>query len=94
MLYKFYKNIFKTPPPAERRALFGSLYKKFGVELIGLWKNQDNPLEYFMITKYRDENHHKEFVAAVKEIPEYIAMTKRISEVRISSESINLIEAE
>lgn len=94
MLYKFYKNTFKTPPPEERRALFGSLYQKYGVELIGLWKNKDNPLEYFMITKYRDENHHKEFVAAVKEIPEYVAMTQRISEARISSESINLVEAE
>jgi len=92
MLYKLYKNTFKTSPPPERRELFASLYKKYGVKLVGIWKNQDNPLEFYMITKYRDEDHHKEFVDAVKEIPEYVVMTNRIDEVRITNEIVNLID--
>ena len=44
-----------------------------------------------MITKYRDSDHHQQFVEAVKKIPEYVEMTQRISETRISGESINLV---
>ena len=86
-----YKNLFAVGPPIERRALFAKLYAKHGVELIGVWKNKDNPLEYYMITKYRDEEHYRKFVEAVKNIPEYIEMTQKISEKRISAETINLV---
>ncbi len=91
MLYKLYKNLFREAPPAERRELFANLYEKHDVELIGVWKNRDNPLEYYMITKYRDEEHHRLFIDAVQKIPEYLEMTQRINETRISSESINLV---
>ncbi|MHA2252529.1 MAG: hypothetical protein ACXAD7_19345 [Candidatus Kariarchaeaceae archaeon] len=92
MLYKLYKNNFRQKPPAERRQLFADLYKQNEVELLGVWKNKDDPLEYYMLTRYRDENHYKEFVETVKKIPEYQEMTKRISEVRLSSEVIDLVE--
>lgn len=92
MIYKFYKNTFKTPPPPKRRTLFDSLYKKHGVELVGVWIHRENPLEYYMITKFKDEDHHKEFVTAVKQIPEYVEMTKRINEVRLTIEMVNLVD--
>ncbi len=92
MLYKFYKNTFKVPPPPERRILFDPLYEKYGVELVGIWINREDPLEYYMITKFRDEEHHKEFVDTVKQIPEYVEMTKRINEVRLTTEMVNLID--
>ncbi|MHA2027975.1 MAG: hypothetical protein ACW99A_07100 [Candidatus Kariarchaeaceae archaeon] len=94
MLYKLYRNKFKSPPPPERRELFARLYKKHNVEIVGVWKNQDDPLEYYMMTKYKDAAHHKRFVEDVKRIPEYIDMTERINEVRLFSESVNLILAE
>lgn len=91
MLYKLYKNLFREAPPSERRELFGKLYEEHGVELIGVWKNKDNPLEYYMMTKYRDEEHHRQFTEAAKKNHEYLQMTQRINEARISSESTNLI---
>lgn len=92
MLVKLYKNVFLSPPPAERRNLFAKLYQEHGVELIGVWKNRDNPLEYYMLTRYRDENHFQEFIQTVRQLPEYQEMTKRVSEVRISAESVTLVE--
>ena len=59
---------------------------------MGVWKNRENHLEYYMITKFRDEAHHREFVTAVKQIPEYIEMTKRINDVRLTTEMANLID--
>ena len=92
MLYKLYKNTFSRSPPPERRALFSKLYRKYGVELLGVWKNKDNPLEYYMLTKYRDEAHYLDFVNQVKQMPEYVQMTRKVDEVRISASVIDLIE--
>lgn len=91
MIVKLYKNVFKSPPPPERRELFSKLYDAHGVELIGVFVNKDNPLEYYMITKYRDEDHFQSFIATVRELPEYQKMTQRVSDVRISAEAVTLI---
>ena len=90
MYYKLYHNIFSKQPPEERRELFSGLYKKYGVELIGVFRNIENHLEYYMLTAYRDETHYKEFIAKIKEIPEYVEMTKKVSAVRLSSSIVNL----
>ena len=92
MLYKLYKNVFKEPPPPERRMLFAKLYRKFRVELIGVWQNKNNPLEYYMLTKYDDEEHYNHFVTEAQKIPEYIRMNRIIDEIRISSEVVDLEE--
>ncbi|MHA2501800.1 MAG: hypothetical protein ACXAE3_02840 [Candidatus Kariarchaeaceae archaeon] len=88
--YKLYKNTFERPPPPERRALFSKLYKQHDVKLIGVFRNRDNPLEYYMMTAYRDETHFREFIDTVKQIPEYTEMTRRVSEVRLSNEVTSL----
>jgi len=90
MYYKLYHNIFQQPPPPERRELFERLYQEYEVELIGVFRNRENPLEYYMLTGYRDEKHYQEFVTAVRDIPEYQQMTARIDAVRISSDSVDL----
>lgn len=90
MLFKLYRNLFKEEPPKARKKLFARLYNKYGVELIGVWKNVDNPLEKYMLTKYRDEDHYQEFVKAVQDIPEYIEMTKQVSKVRLNNEIVDL----
>jgi len=43
-----------------------------------------------MLTAYQDEAHFREFVNTVKQIPEYIEMTKRVSEVRLTASVVNL----
>ena len=90
MYYKLYHNVFDSPPPEERRTLFDKFYKEHGVELVGVFRNRENPLEFYMITAYRDMEHYQEFINIVQEDPEYVAMTKRVSEVRRFSESITL----
>ena len=92
MLYKLYKNIFKSPPPPERRKFFSKLYQEHGVELIGVWKNKENPLQYYMLTKYQSEAHFQTFIESVRELPPYKEMTEKVDHVRISSEVVTLIE--
>lgn len=86
MIYKFYLNKYFNPPPPERREFFNKLYQEHGVELIGVFRNKDDPLELIMITGYRDEGHYEEFVSAVKENSKYRELTKQIEEVRVSNE--------
>lgn len=90
MIFKLYRNVFKEEPPPERRDLFAELYEEYGVELIGVWKNKKNPLEKYMLTKYRDEDHYQEFINAVRAIPEYIEMTQQVNKVRLSNEIVDL----
>ena len=92
MIYKLYRNIFKIPPPPERKKLFAAYYRKFGVDLIGVWQDKNNPLQFFMMTKFRDEEHHHTFTEQIKKFPEYNAMTQRINEIRIESENFTLEE--
>ena len=88
--YKLYKNTFRDSPPSERRDLFSKLYEEHEVKLIGVFKNREKPLEYYMMTAYQNENHYNSFINAVKKLPEYVEMTKRISEVRLTNEVVNL----
>ena len=90
MYFKLYHNVFSSPPPEERRALFNSLYEEHGVELIGVFRNRKNPLEFYMLTAYRDEQHYHDFIAAVRDLPHYKEMTQRISDIRLAHSSVAL----
>lgn len=69
---------------------FKKIYQQHGVKVIGEWGNTDNPKEYYFMTAYRDENHYRDFVNAMKENTRYQEMGKILASERESIEVVRL----
>ncbi len=69
---------------------FKKIYDENDVKVIGVWQNADNPLEYYFITGYRDEQHYREFGENSKHNQRYLDLSKEMEEARESIEVITL----
>ena len=65
MIYKLYISRSLTDNRLENSEMeriftgFQENYKKNGVKVIGAWENEDDSLEYYLITAYRDNDHYQ-----------------------------------
>jgi hypothetical protein len=69
---------------------FQEIYEKNGVNVIGAWENEDDSLEYYLLTCYRDNDHYKSAVAQMRTDPEYVKLSKALQDARESIKVVNL----
>ena len=69
---------------------FQDIYEKNGVKVIGAWENEDDSLEYYLVTRYRDNNHHKSATTSMRSDPEYVKLSKDLQDSRESIKVVNL----
>jgi hypothetical protein len=69
---------------------FQEIYKKNGVEVIGAWENEDDSLEYYLITSYRDNDHYQSATTRMRTDPEYVKLSKDLQDSRESIKVVNL----
>jgi hypothetical protein len=69
---------------------FQEIYEKNGVTVIGAWENEDDSLESYLITCYRDNDHYETAVAKMGTDPEYVKLSKALQDARESIKVVNL----
>ncbi len=69
---------------------FQEIYEKNGVKVIGAWENEDDSLEYYLITCYRDNDHYQSATTKMKMNPEYVKLSEQLQETRESVKVVTL----
>jgi len=69
---------------------FQEIYEKNGVKVIGAWENEDDSLEYYLITCYRDNDHYQSATTRMRTDPEYVRLSKDLQDARESIKVVNL----
>ncbi|MFC1803735.1 hypothetical protein ACFL0D_07205 [Thermoproteota archaeon] len=69
---------------------FQEIYEKNGVNVIGAWENEDDSLEYYLITHYRDNDHYQNATTKMRTDPEYVKLSKVLQDARESIKVVNL----
>lgn len=69
---------------------FQEIYKKNGVNVIGAWENEDDSLESYLITSYRDNDHYQTAITKMRTDPEYVKLSKALQDARESIKIVNL----
>jgi hypothetical protein len=69
---------------------FQEIYEKKGVKVIGAWENEDDSLEYYLITSYRDNDHYQSATKSMRTDPEYVKLSKDLEDARESIRVVNL----
>jgi hypothetical protein len=69
---------------------FQEIYEKNGVKVIGAWENENDSLEYYLITCYRDNDHYQSATTKMRTDPEYVKLSKDLQDTRESIKVVNL----
>ena len=77
MLYKLY--ISQSSPESKLSddefelifLRFQEIYKKNNVKIVGTWRNEEDPLENYLITSYDNVEHYRDFISKTKTNSEY-----------------------
>ncbi len=69
---------------------FQEIYEKNGVKVIGAWENEDDALEYYLITCYRDNAHYQSATRKMKTNPEYVKLSTDLQDARESIKVVNM----
>jgi hypothetical protein len=69
---------------------FLEIYDKYGVKVIGRWENEDDSLEHYLITYYRDKDHYQTATTKMRTDPKYVKLSKDLQDTRESIKVVNL----
>ncbi len=69
---------------------FQEIYEKNGVKVIGAWENEDDSLEYYLITCYRDNDHYQSATTRMKMDPKYVKLSEELQGTRESVKVVTL----
>lgn len=96
MIYKLYVSRSHSEKRLEDSEMerifkgFQEIYEKNGVKVIGAWENEDDALEYYLITCYRDKAHYRSATTKMKTNPEYVKLSTDLQDARESIKVVNL----
>ena len=69
---------------------FQEIYEKNGIKVIGAWENEDDSLEYYLITCYRDNDHYQSATTRMKMDPKYLKLSEELQGTRESVKVVTL----
>ncbi len=69
---------------------FQEIYRKYRVNVIGAWRNVDDPSEVYFIIAYQDESHYEVTVAKMRVDPVYVKLSEELLETRESVKVVTL----
>ena len=96
MVYKLYVSRSHSEKSLEESEMarifkgFQEIYEKNGVKVIGAWENEDDALECYLITCYRDNSHYQSATRKMKTNPEYVKLSTDLQDARESIKVVNM----
>ena len=72
---------------------FSEIYTKFGIEVLGHWKNAENPSESVYMVRYESETDYQQKTRALHEDENYIRLTSLLNSLRTDFRPEILVEA-
>ena len=66
----------------EIRNKFSDIYAEHGVEVLGHWKNLENPSETVYMVRYESESDYREKIEELQENERYIHLTAKLNSIR------------
>ena len=72
---------------------FSEIYTKLGIELLGHWKNAENPSESVYMVRYESETDYQQKTRALHEDENYIRLTSLLNSLRTDFRPEKLVEA-
>jgi transcription antitermination factor NusA-like protein len=74
----------------ELRKQFQEIYKDHDVDILGFWEVEGDRSKVYYMTRYENEDDYKAKVEKLKSDERYQRLTKKLKEVRVSSEATKL----
>ena len=77
----------------EIRSKFSDIYNRHGVEVLGNWKNAENPNETIYMVRYESESDYKHKTEELQENEHYIHLTAKLNSIRTDFSPEKLVPA-
>lgn len=75
------------------RTQFSEIYSKLGIEVLGHWKNAENPSESVYMVRYESESDYQHKTRALHEDENYIRLTSLLNSLRTDFSPEKLVPA-
>lgn len=77
----------------EIRNKFSDIYAEHGIEVLGHWKNAENPNETVYMVRYESESDYQHKIEKLQENERYIHLTAKINSIRTDFSPEKLVPA-
>lgn len=77
----------------EIRSKFSDIYTKLGIEVLGHWRNAENPSESVYMVRYESESDYQNKIKALHEDERYIHLTAKLNSIRTAFTPEKLVTA-
>ena len=77
----------------EIRSKFSDIYTKLGIEVLGHWKNAENPNETVYMVRYESESDYRHKTEVLQENERYIHLTAKLNAIRTDFSPEKLVPA-
>ena len=74
------------------RSKFSDIYTKLGIEVLGHWRNAENPNESVYMVRYESESDYQHKTKALQENERYIHLTAKLNSIRTSFTPEKLVQ--
>ncbi|MGY5871475.1 MAG: hypothetical protein RTV72_04440 [Candidatus Thorarchaeota archaeon] len=77
----------------EIRNKFSDIYAKLGIEVLGHWRNAENPNESVYMVRYESESDYQHKTKTLQEDENYIHLTTKLNSLRTAFTPEKLVPA-
>jgi len=77
----------------EIRSQFSDIYTKLGIEVLGHWKNAENPSESVYMVRYESESDYQNKTRTLHEDENYVRLTSLLNSIRTEFKPEKLVPA-
>jgi len=77
----------------EIRSKFSDIYTKLGIEVLGHWRNAENPSESVYMVRYESESDYQDKTSELQKNERYIHLTAKLNSIRTNFTPEKLVAA-